>query len=53
MPAPYTTIAEVTRQAIKDHLGGEKRYLLAAAAGRSGRHDVSERIEEILREEFV
>jgi len=47
-----TTISEVTRQAIAEHLGGTKRHLLAAAAGRSGRHDVSERIEEILREEL-
>jgi len=47
-----TTISEVTRQAIVEHLGGARRQLLAAAAGRSGRHDVSERIEEILREEL-
>jgi predicted DNA-binding protein len=47
-----TTISEVTRDAISEHLGGRRRHLLAAAAGRSGRHDVSERIEEILREEL-
>ena len=47
-----TTISEVTRQAIAEHLGGAERNLLAAAAGRSGRGDVSERIEEILREEL-
>jgi predicted DNA-binding protein len=47
-----TTISEVTREAISEHLGGPKRQLLAAAAGRSGRRDVSERIEEILREEL-
>ncbi len=46
-----TTISELTREAISEHLGGSKRHLMAAAAGRSGRHDVSERIEEILREE--
>lgn len=46
------TISEVTREAIIEHLGGSQRELLAAAAGRSGRHDVSERIEEILREEL-
>ena len=48
------TISELTRQAIETHLGdrGERRVLLAAAAGRSGRHDVSERIEEMLREEW-
>jgi hypothetical protein len=43
------TIAELTREAIEAHLGG--RRLLAAGAGRSGRADVSERIEEILRAE--
>ncbi len=47
-----TTISQVTREAINDHLGGERRRLGAAAAGRSGRRDVSERIEEILREEL-
>jgi predicted DNA-binding protein len=45
------TIAELTREAIEAHLGGRRRRLLAAGAGRSGRDDVSERIEEILREE--
>jgi hypothetical protein len=44
------TIAELTREAIESHLGGRRR-LLAAGAGRSGRDDVSERIEEILRAE--
>ena len=47
-----TTISEVTREAITEHLGGPRRQLLAAAAGRSGRRDISERIEEILREEL-
>jgi len=46
------TISEVTREAIIEHLGGAERQLLAAAAGRSGRHDVSERIEEILSGEL-
>jgi predicted DNA-binding protein len=47
------TISELTRQAIETHLGGPpERRLLAAGAGRSGRGDVSERIEEILREEW-
>ncbi|HET9720683.1 MAG TPA: CopG family transcriptional regulator [Solirubrobacteraceae bacterium] len=46
------TIAEVTRSALEAHLGaGPGRRLGAAAAGRSGRQDVSERIEEILRAE--
>jgi predicted transcriptional regulator len=48
-----TTIAEVTRSAIEAYIGrvGPRRRLGAAAAGRSGRSDVSERIEEILAEE--
>jgi predicted transcriptional regulator len=46
------TIAEVAREAIAEHLGvAPGRTLRAAAAGHSGRHDVSERIEDILREE--
>lgn len=47
-----TTISELTREAIEAHLrGGGRRRLLAAGAGRSGRSDVSERIEEILAAE--
>jgi predicted DNA-binding protein len=46
-----TTIAEVTREAIEAHLGGRRRRLLAAKAGRSGHHDTARRIEEILRQE--
>jgi predicted transcriptional regulator len=46
------TISELTREAIEVHLGGRRR-LLAAGAGRSGRTDVSERIEEILRAEVT
>jgi predicted transcriptional regulator len=47
------TISEVTREAIEEHLGAERgrRKLLAAGAGRSGAHDVSTRVEEILRAE--
>lgn len=46
------TIADVTREALAAHLGtGSRRRLDAAAAGRSGRSDVSERIEEILAAE--
>ncbi len=50
-----TTIAEVTRAALEEHLGagGPRRKLSAAAAGRSGRSDVSERIEEIIRAEIA
>lgn len=47
-----TTITEVTRTALEAHLGtGPRRQLDAAGAGRSGRTDVSERIEEILTAE--
>lgn len=46
------TVSELTRQAIESHLvGGGKRRL--GAAGRSGRSDVSHRIEEILRSELT
>jgi predicted transcriptional regulator len=47
------TVSELTREAIESLLGnsGKKRRLTAAAAGRSGQSDVSERIEEILRSE--
>lgn len=44
------TISELTREAIEIHLA-PRRKLEAAAAGRSGRSDVSERIEEILSSE--
>jgi predicted DNA-binding protein len=47
------TISDLTREAIEIHLGDRRaRRLLAAGAGRSGRDDISERIEEILREEW-
>lgn len=47
-----STIAEITRQAIEEHLGvGGRRRLIAAKAGRSGRHDTARRIEEIIRKE--
>ncbi|MGH2980456.1 MAG: CopG family transcriptional regulator [Solirubrobacterales bacterium] len=48
------TISELTREALESHLGsspnedGGRRRLLAAAAFRSGRSDISERVEEIL-----
>ena len=44
------TISELTREAIETHLA-PRRKLAAAAAGKSGRSDVSERIEEILATE--
>ena len=48
------TISQLTREAIESHLGQQqRRRLLAAGAGRSRRSDVSERIEEILREEWA
>lgn len=49
------TVSELTREAIEAHLGATSRRgrrLLAAASGRSGRDDVSERIEEILAREL-
>jgi predicted transcriptional regulator len=47
-----TTISEVTREAIEAHLGGRRRKLIAAKAGRSGHSDTARRIEELLRREF-
>ena len=46
------TVSELTRAAIEAHVGsGRRRKLGAAAAGRSGRCDTSERIEEIIASE--
>lgn len=44
------TISEISREALEAYLLGPpgRRRLGAAGAGRSGRTDVSERIEEIL-----
>jgi len=50
----HVTISEFVREAIETHLGSRpagRRRLIAAAAGRSGSHDVSSRIEEILSSE--
>jgi predicted transcriptional regulator len=48
------TIADVTRAALEEHLGaGRRRRLGARGAGRSGRSDTSERIEEILASEIA
>jgi len=47
-----TTVSSLTREAIATFLGsGQRRTLRAAGAGRSGRDDISERIDEILRQE--
>lgn len=50
------TVSELTREAIDSYLGGSdgrgRRRLQAAAAGRSGHDDVSERIEEIVSKEL-
>jgi len=50
-----STVSELTREAIESHLGGGpgRRKLIASAAGRSGAHDVSVRIDEILRNEVT
>jgi predicted transcriptional regulator len=45
------TVSDVTRSALEDHLQPGRRRLRAAAAGRSGENDISERIEEIISAE--
>jgi predicted transcriptional regulator len=49
------TLADISREALEAYLGGPstRRRLGAAAAGRSGASDVSERIEEILAAEVA
>lgn len=47
-----TTVSDLTREAIQAYLDTPPRRFLAAGAGRSGRDDVSEHIEDILREEL-
>ncbi|MDF1594616.1 MAG: ribbon-helix-helix domain-containing protein [Acidimicrobiia bacterium] len=47
------TVSNLTREAIEHHLGSRPRHLRAAGAGRSGREDISERIEEILAAEVA
>lgn len=48
------TLSEWTREAIQAHLPHQRgrRRLLSTGAGRSGRSDVSERIDEILAAEW-
>ena len=49
-PRRESVAAKVTRKAIGSHLGSTApRRLIAAKAGRSGRHDTARRIEEIIR----
>ncbi|BBY05649.1 hypothetical protein MNVI_09670 [Mycobacterium noviomagense] len=47
------TVSEITREALEAYFGqsGGRRHLQAARAGRSGRSDISERIEAILAAE--
>ena len=50
-----TTIADISREALEAYFGNPdlRRSFGAAGAGRSGRSDVSERIEEILAREIA
>jgi predicted transcriptional regulator len=49
-----TTVSALSREAIQAYLDMRPRRVLAGGkAWRSGRHDVSERIEAILREEMA
>lgn len=47
------TVSELTRVAIETHLLGGSPGRRLSQPGRSGRSDVSHRIEEILRSEFA
>jgi predicted transcriptional regulator len=48
------TVSEITREALESYLGGgSTRHLSFAGAGASGRHDISEQIEEILAAEAL
>lgn len=49
------TVSQLTREAIEQYfeLAARDRQLIAVGAGRSGRSDVSERIEEILTAEIT
>jgi hypothetical protein len=48
------TISELTREAIAAYLPQQRgrRRLLSTGAGRSGRSDISERLEELLAEDW-
>jgi predicted transcriptional regulator len=48
-----TTISRIVREAVETELGmSQPRRFMAAGVGRSGQTDVSERVEEILAEEW-
>jgi hypothetical protein len=47
------TVSELTREAIESHLVGASPRRRLGKPGRSGRSDVSVRIEEILRSELA
>jgi predicted DNA-binding protein len=47
-----STISDVTRSALEAHLQSGRRQLRAAAAGHSGKTDISERIEQIISVEM-
>jgi hypothetical protein len=49
----HLTVSELTREAIETHLVGPGGRRRLGAAGRSGKSDVSNRIEEILRSELA
>jgi len=48
-----THASELTREAIETHLVGATARRRLGKPGRSGRSDVSQRIEEILRSELA
>ena len=53
----HTSASAVAREALSRYLGlsedGEPRKLPFAALGRSGRHDTSEKVEEILARDWA
>lgn len=47
------SISDLTREAIESHLLGQRRGRRLGAPGRSGKKNISHRIEEILRSELA
>lgn len=47
------TLSELTREAVETHLVGRTRGRRLGAPGRSGKSDVANQIEEILRSELA